>query len=57
MNVKVRLAGKILVICVGITILLQMISEILHGIRVIKFYAWEAIFKKKVDVFRWDFIH
>ena len=27
-------------------------NEILHGIRVIKFYAWEAHFSEKIDVLR-----
>lgn len=27
-------------------------NEILHGIRVIKFYAWESHFSEKIDVLR-----
>jgi len=30
----------------------QLMSEILHGIRVIKLWAWENVFSRKVDQYR-----
>ena len=32
--------------------LLQMMNEILYGIRVIKFYAWEKHFSAKINKIR-----
>ena len=33
-------------------LLIQVMNEILHGIRVIKFYAWEKNFEEKVTELR-----
>ena len=35
----------------------QLMSEILHGIRVIKLSAWEGIFANKIKKLRYTFMH